>query len=82
MDEEGDFRRGRRGWHTRLSHFEECLARSACVGLVAHVTHVGDAAEIPLAVHSTKSTCRRWGSPIIIKSEFEYPVFDSKSYFK
>ena len=31
----------------RLIHFKECLARRAWVGLVAHVTHVGDAAEIP-----------------------------------
>ena len=41
----------------RLIHFEECLARRACIGLVAHVTHVRDAAEIPrgaLAVHLHK----------------------------
>ena len=46
----------------RLIHFKECLARRAWVGLVAHVTHVGYAAEIPrsaLAVHFHKSTCRR-----------------------
>ena len=41
-----------------LIHFEECLACRVWVGLVAHVTHVGDAAEIPhgaLAVHIHKS---------------------------
>ena len=46
----------------RLIHFQECLALRAWVGLVAHVTHVGYAAEIPrsaLAVHFHKSTCRR-----------------------
>ena len=73
----------------RLIHFVERLARRACVGLVAHVTHAGDAAEIPrgaLAGHLHKiylqeMSCTAEGSPINIQSEFECPVYNNKFYF-